>query len=435
MRSCSILDLDVVPDLYVMNDADINAMTIGAKTPIVIINSSMLRSFDDRRWRRSSAHEVAHVLSEHYCYTTALRPPEPVPPRRTPRSLLLGLPVRAMYLALLEWSRAAELTADRAAALVMADPLQPCRVLMALAGGSVPGMSFEAFLKQATEYESEDDLFSRHARFWSELNLTHPVAVRRVKELMEWVQSGAYDRIRDGDYLRRGEEPPPSAEFEDAVAHYRRALRPDPRPGGGGRPGAGHALGGWLERLGSSTPGRGRRGRGRRPLLRHGSGGRRNGPAADSTPPATSAHRGVFLNRAESHNGARRTAVAGGGARYARPRETCVRVACRAGLEERMAEHGRQTTVGSAAYRILFEHSPEGVLFCTHDGRVTAANPAACAMLGMCTEEICASAATALIDQDDPRWVLGESPSGSAPVGGRRRPGCAGATAPSSRSR
>ena len=66
-----------------------------------------------------------------------------------PRSLLLGLPVRAMYLALLEWSRAAELTADRAAALVMADPLQPCRVLMALAGGSVPGMSFEAFLAQA----------------------------------------------------------------------------------------------------------------------------------------------------------------------------------------------------------------------------------------------------------------------------------------------
>ena len=28
-------------------------------------------------------------------------------------------------------------------------------------------------------------------------------------------------------------------------------------------------------------------------------------------------------------------------------------------------------TVGSAAYRILFEHSSEGVLFCTQDGRIT----------------------------------------------------------------
>ena len=31
------------------------------------------------------------------------------------------------------------------------------------------------------------------------------------------------------------------------------------------------------------------------------------------------------------------------------------------------------------AYRVMFEHSSEGVLFSTHDGRITAANPAACA--------------------------------------------------------
>jgi hypothetical protein len=125
-----------------------------------------------------------------------------------------------MYLALLEWSRAAELSADRAAALVMGDPLAPCRVLMRIAGGALPGMSFEAFLKQAGEYDSEDDLFSRHSRFWVELSLTHPIAVRRVKELMEWVQSGEYDRIVGGSYPRRGHEPPPSVEFNAAVAHY-----------------------------------------------------------------------------------------------------------------------------------------------------------------------------------------------------------------------
>jgi hypothetical protein len=165
-----------------------------------------------------------------------------------PRSLLLGLPVRGMYLALLEWARAAELSADRAAALVMADPLQPCRVLMQLAGGSVPGMSFEAFLKQAADYENEDDLFSRHQRFWSELNLTHPVAVRRVKELMEWVQSGAYDRIRDGDYPRRGHEPPPSAEYEDAVSHYRERFSRILERTAGGVQDLGKRLGSWLER-------------------------------------------------------------------------------------------------------------------------------------------------------------------------------------------
>ena len=45
----------------------------------------------------------------------------------------------ALYFALLEWSRAAELTADRASALGTGDPLLTCRTLMRMAGGPVPG--------------------------------------------------------------------------------------------------------------------------------------------------------------------------------------------------------------------------------------------------------------------------------------------------------
>jgi Zn-dependent protease with chaperone function len=249
VRCTTVLDLESVPDLYLVNNADINAMTIGAKTPIVIVNSSMLRSFDPAEVETVLGHEASHVLSEHYYYTTALLLLGQSLQGALPRSLLLGLPVRAMYLALLEWARAAELSADRAAALVMADPLQPCRVLMQLAGGSAPGMNFEAFLQQASEYESEDDLFSRHARFWSELNLTHPVAVRRVKELMEWVSTGAYDRIRDGDYPRRGQEPPPTEEFEDAVAHYRERFARILDRAAGGVQDLGKRLSSWVERF------------------------------------------------------------------------------------------------------------------------------------------------------------------------------------------
>jgi hypothetical protein len=124
---------------------------------------------------------------------------------------------------------------------------------MELAGGSVPGMNFDAFLVQANEYEAEDDLFSRHARFWSELNLTHPVAVRRVKELMLWVQSGSYDRVRRGEYPRRGEEPPPSAEFDEAVAHYRERFSAILERAAGGVQELGRRFGGWLERFQSSS--------------------------------------------------------------------------------------------------------------------------------------------------------------------------------------
>jgi len=65
--------------------------------------------------------------------------------------------------------------------------------------------------------------------------------------------------------------------------------------------------------------------------------------------------------------------------------------------------------VGLAAYRVVFEHSPDGVLFHTADGRVTAANPAACAMLDLSHEQICAlsfDGPSGVVDAEDPRWTL-----------------------------
>ena len=53
-----------------------------------------------------------------------------------------------------------------------------------------------------------------------DLNLTHPLPVRRAQELMAWVRSGDYDRIVGGDYLKRGEEPGARYEAGDAAAHY-----------------------------------------------------------------------------------------------------------------------------------------------------------------------------------------------------------------------
>lgn len=221
VQAASILDLPQTPDLYVFNNADVNALTMGATRPIIVLNSSLVSSYTTQEVQTVLAHEASHVLSEHYYYTTALVLLSQFMNGALPKSLLLGLPFRAIYYALLEWARAAELSSDRAAALVRGDPLDPCRLMMRLAGGALPGMSFEAFLKQATDYHEEDDLFSRNTRFWAELRVTHPFAVRRVRELMTWVQSGDYDRIRSGAYPRRGQEPPPSAEFQAAVAHYR----------------------------------------------------------------------------------------------------------------------------------------------------------------------------------------------------------------------
>jgi hypothetical protein len=215
-----VLDMDKLPELYVTQTPMANAMTVGAKNPLVIVYSGLVGSYEQDEVQTVLAHELGHVLSEHYYYTTVLVLLSRFLGSSLP-SPLVGLPVRALYVVLLEWARVAELSSDRASALVMADPLVTCRSLMRMAGGALDGMSLDAFITQATEYADEDDLFARWSRAWVEIGLTHPFAVRRVRELVNWVSSGDYDRIRAGNYVRRGEEPPPSEHFDAATAHYR----------------------------------------------------------------------------------------------------------------------------------------------------------------------------------------------------------------------
>jgi Zn-dependent protease with chaperone function len=220
---CKILDMPRTYDLYVTDTIVPNALAIGSQNPIVVFGTPLLGRLGPGEQRAVLAHEVAHILSDHVLYTTALQillrlgGNVPFP---------LGIPALAVRAVLLEWSRAAELSCDRAEALVVRDPTIVCRGLMALAGGMhAEKLNLDAFLTQAREYEDWDDPSDRVRRFFYEINSTHPYAVRRVAEVMKWVQSGEYDRIQRGEYVKRGEEPPVQREAGDAFEFYAERFR------------------------------------------------------------------------------------------------------------------------------------------------------------------------------------------------------------------
>ncbi|MGH3636799.1 MAG: hypothetical protein ACRDTS_22485, partial [Mycobacterium sp.] len=77
----------------------------------------------------------------------------------------------------------------------------------------------------AMEYENWDDPSDRVRRFFWEINVTHPYAVRRVSEVMRWVQSGDYDRILRGEYRTRDQESDVRAEASDAMEFYGERFR------------------------------------------------------------------------------------------------------------------------------------------------------------------------------------------------------------------
>jgi Zn-dependent protease with chaperone function len=242
------LDMKRVPDLYVTQFPLANAYAIGTDKPIVLLNSELVRILDDDGRRVVLAHEAAHVHSDHVLYQTALlillRLGSSV---RLP--ILAGLPLLAIRLALLEWWRAAELSCDRAAALVTRDPQAVCRTLMTIAAGEeVENLNLDAFIAQGMEYSESGTGLERMTRLLQDLNVTHPMPVRRVKMLLDWVQEGGYDRMVRGDYLRRGEEPTAREEADSAGVFYAERISGAFAQAGSSVTDVGQQLGDWLKR-------------------------------------------------------------------------------------------------------------------------------------------------------------------------------------------
>jgi Zn-dependent protease with chaperone function len=239
VRAYATLDMEPAPDLYLTQMPLANAITIGAGRPIVVVQSGLVQLLDVEQLRAVFAHEAGHVLSDHVLYRTALAillrlsvvPGLPLP----------LLPVRA---ALMEWFRAAELSCDRAAALVTRDPLAVCRTLMVVAAGAeAERLDLDVFMRQGIDYREKGSGLERLSRLLLDLGITHPMPVRRVHELMEWVKGGDYDRIVAGEYATRDQPARPREEAGEAVAHYSERFREMFREAGESVREAGESLG------------------------------------------------------------------------------------------------------------------------------------------------------------------------------------------------
>jgi Zn-dependent protease with chaperone function len=241
-RAYATLDMETVPDLDLTQMPLPNAMTIGARRPIVVVQSGLVRLLDAEQRRAVLAHEAAHILSDHQLYRTALL--ILVGLTRTAR---LTLPLAPVRTALLEWNRATELSCDRAAALVVRDPLVVCRTLMSLAGGAmVDELDLDVFMRQGLEYSEGGGGLERLTRLMLDLGVTHPLPVRRAHELMAWVGSGEYERIVGGEYPRRDEPADARADGGDAVSYYAERFRDGFREAGESINSVGQQLAGWL---------------------------------------------------------------------------------------------------------------------------------------------------------------------------------------------
>ncbi|MDR2304229.1 MAG: M48 family metallopeptidase [Treponema sp.] len=195
-------DWNYTPNLFVTQSPFWNAGTIGVKEPFIIINSSMTKHFDEKEITAVIAHEMGHIMSGHALYKTLMWLLTKVSLNVIPMASLLLTPI---LVALYEWDRKSELTADRAELLAVQEPGSSYNILMKMAGAEdLTEVNLNDFFAQAQEYENQKSLLDGVHKILNQLWASHPFPVIRLRELKTWELSGYYQSILDGNYLKIG---------------------------------------------------------------------------------------------------------------------------------------------------------------------------------------------------------------------------------------
>jgi len=221
------MDWPKQPELYVTQTPLVNAGAVGMDEPFITLNSGAINLLSDDELRVLLGHELGHVMSGHSLYRTVLFILLMFGFNNLP--FLAGLALLPIQLALLEWSRKAELSSDRAGLLATQDPVASMGVFLKLAGGGkAEETNLAVFMEQAREYDTMGGPMDKVYKILNQLNLTHPFHTLRAAELQKWISSGAYDKILEGHYTHRGDEEEDRSLTEDvseAAVHYARSAK------------------------------------------------------------------------------------------------------------------------------------------------------------------------------------------------------------------
>ncbi|MDJ0836360.1 MAG: M48 family metallopeptidase [Acidobacteriota bacterium] len=231
-HSAHILDLEMVPQLFVMNDPRPNAFAIGVDDPFVVVTTALLDTLDEAQIRGVIAHELGHIQAGHQLYRTALYLIVNL------AQFLVGnlIPMRdmalkAIYYALLYWNRCSELTGDRAQMLIQRDYESYVACEMKFAGGCnyTNGMlNMDAFLEQAEEAVKmkEEHILNRVYSSMQAAETTHPYPVWRVGHMSEWIYDGNFLDIIHGTYPARktADDLEPQESEEDAPSSVKELI-------------------------------------------------------------------------------------------------------------------------------------------------------------------------------------------------------------------
>lgn len=182
------------PTLFLQTNPSPNAYTFGVSDIVLVLTTGLLRDLTHEEVQAVIAHECGHIVCEHTLYSTA-----GLLIKLLGSTVLPGILVEPIKLALNYWSRMAEFSADRVGPMVT-DPGVMERALLRISGvprNITDQVNIEEYLAQIAEYDRrfertmDKTLMNLNAAYQD-----HPFTVNRIRALREWTSSIAFQRLR-----------------------------------------------------------------------------------------------------------------------------------------------------------------------------------------------------------------------------------------------
>ena len=203
--AAQILNVSRIPELYIEWGYNINACTVGAENPIIVLNSGLIDLCDDDEIMFIIGHELGHVKSNHMLYHMMAQ---------VINYIIDSIPfgnyaAAPLQYALYYWDRMSEFTADRAGLLACQNKDAAIRAFMKMSGMPIKhfnDLNYQTFIQQAVDFKQLDfEGLNKVIKLISIADASHPWTVMRAAELLNWLDSGEYDKFIGHQKLSLGD--------------------------------------------------------------------------------------------------------------------------------------------------------------------------------------------------------------------------------------
>jgi len=186
-----------VPRMFLEMNPYPNAYTYGDSEIMLTVTSGLVEYLNTEELKAVISHECGHIACHHVLYHTMATLLENLGDSFFGLSGLVSAPLKY---ALLYWSRRSELSADRAAAVVMGGCDDVINIMIRLSCGPksiTEHVDVNKYIEQVKNYDhlTENSTWHKLIQTYNTLELDHPFPAVRSREIFSWCATDDFKKI------------------------------------------------------------------------------------------------------------------------------------------------------------------------------------------------------------------------------------------------